>query len=246
MTESCKDIINNLVVLMIENSNKKDVSALLEHLKKDVCEIAKKAQKEGLCKHKSGNFSARDKESGLFVFTPSGVDRDDLTPRDMVVVDQHVRVIENFSGLKPTSELLMHLAVYKKRPDVEAIAHTHAKFATSFAVLGKTIPAIVYELQALGAKRGYVPVAPYGRPGTTDLADKVADTLSDSDVALMEKHGTIAAGKDIYDAYLKASYLEELAQMYFNVLAISGGKEPEALPPSEIVQWAYPKEVIFS
>ncbi|MDD9147741.1 MULTISPECIES: class II aldolase/adducin family protein [unclassified Sporolactobacillus] len=219
---------------------------MLDYLKKEVCELSKRAQRNGLCKHKSGNFSARDPESGLFVFTPTGVDRELLTPRDMVVVDKNVHVIENLSGLRPTSELLMHLKAYEARPDIKAVAHTHSMYATSFAVLGKTIPAIVYELQALGAKRGYVPVAPYGRPGTYELADHVADTLKDSDVALMEKHGTIGVGSDIYDAFLKVSYLEELAQMYYNVLTVNGGKEPEALPPSEIVQWAYPKEVIFS
>ncbi|WP_100487051.1 class II aldolase/adducin family protein [Sporolactobacillus pectinivorans] len=219
---------------------------MLEHLKKDVCEISKKAQREGLCKHKSGNFSARDPKSGLFVFTPSGVDRELLTPRDLVVVDKNVHVIENLSNLKPTSELLMHLRVYEERPDVHAVVHTHSMYATSFAVLSKTIPAIVYELQALGAKRGYVPVAPYGRPGTYELADHVAETLKDSDVALMEKHGSIGAGKDIYDAYLKVNYLEELAQMYYNVLTVRGGQEPDVLPKSEIAEWAYPKEVIFS
>ncbi|EST12668.1 class II aldolase/adducin family protein [Sporolactobacillus laevolacticus] len=219
---------------------------MLDYLKQEVCELSKKAQRSGLCKHKSGNFSARDNESGLFVFTPTGVDRELLTPRDMVVVDQDVHVIENLSGLKPTSELLMHLKTYEARPDVSAIAHTHSMYATSFAIINKTIPAIVYELQALGAKRGYVPVAPYGRPGTYELANHVANTLHDSDVALMEKHGTIGIGKNIYDAYLKVSYLEELAQMYYNVLTLNGSKEPDALPSSEIVQWAYPKEVIFS
>lgn len=219
---------------------------MLEHLKKDVCEISKKAQREGMCKHKSGNFSARDSETGLFVFTPTGVDRESLTPRDFVIVDKDVHVVENLSNLKPTSELLMHLRVYEMRPDVHAIAHTHSKYATSFAVINKRIPAIIYELQALGAKKGYVPVAPYGRPGTYDLANNVAETCKDSDAVLMEKHGSLGVGKDIYDAYLKVSYLEELAQIYYNVLTLNGGKEPEALPMSEIVKWEYPKEVTFS
>ncbi|MFT8872170.1 MAG: class II aldolase/adducin family protein [Sporolactobacillus sp.] len=219
---------------------------MLDYLKKEVCDISKQAQRSGLCKHKSGNFSARDPESGLFVFTPTGVDRELLSPRDMVVVDRNVHVVENLSGLKPTSELLVHLKTYEARPDVNAVAHTHSMYATSFAILNKTIPAIVYELQALGAKRGYVPVAPYGRPGTITLAEHVAAALIDSDVALMEKHGTIGAGNNIYDAFLKVSYLEELAQMYYNTLTLSGGKEPDALPASEIVEWAYPKEVVFS
>lgn len=219
---------------------------MLEHLKKDICEIAKRAQRDGLCKHKSGNFSGRDKETGLFIFTPSGIDREWLSPRDMVVVDKNVRVIENLSNLKPTSELLMHLKIYEKRPDVMAIAHTHSKFATAFAVLNKPIPAIVYELQALGAKKGYVPVAPYGRPGTMDLAEKVANMFESSDVVLMEKHGCVAGGKDIYDAYLKVSYLEELAEIYYYVLTLNGGDNPEILPLTEIEEWEYPKEVIFT
>ncbi|MCI1859666.1 MAG: class II aldolase/adducin family protein [Sporolactobacillus sp.] len=219
---------------------------MLDYLKKAVCEIAKKAQRSGLCKHKSGNFSARDRETGLFVFTPTGVNRELLTPRDMVVVDRNVHVVENLSGLKPTSELLMHLKAYEQRPDIYAVAHTHSMYATSFAIIHKAIPAIVYELQALGAKCGYVPVAAYGRPGTEALANNVAKALCQSDVALMEKHGTIGVGKDIYDALLKVSYLEELAHMYYNVLTLMNGKEPEPLPASEIVKWAYPKEVTFS
>ena len=67
---------------------------MLEHLKKDVCEIAKRAQRDGLCKHKSGNFSARDSESGYIVITPTSVDRELLTPRDMVVMDLDANVRE--------------------------------------------------------------------------------------------------------------------------------------------------------
>ena len=86
---------------------------MLENLKKDVCEIAKRAQRDGLCKHKSGNFSARDVKSGYIVITPTSVDRELLTPRDMIVMDLEANVIENLSGLKPTSESLMHITIYK-------------------------------------------------------------------------------------------------------------------------------------
>ncbi len=80
-----------------------------------------------MCKHKSGNFSARDKETGYVVITPTSVDREVLTPRDMIVMDMEANVIENLSGLKPTSESLMHLMIYKTRPDANAIAHTHSR-----------------------------------------------------------------------------------------------------------------------
>lgn len=97
---------------------------MLESLKKEVCDIAKRAQKDGLCKHKSGNFSARDPQTGYIVITPTSVDRELLTPRDMVVMDLEANVLENLSGLRPTSEALMHLMIYKTREDAKAIVHT--------------------------------------------------------------------------------------------------------------------------
>ena len=123
---------------------------MLEHLKKDVCEIAKRAQRDGLCKHKSGNFSARDSESGYIVITPTSVDRELLTPRDMVVMDLDANVREHASGLKPTSEAMMHLMIYKTRPDAKAIVHTHSMYGTTFALLNK--PGYEEESKAIQAR----------------------------------------------------------------------------------------------
>ncbi len=120
---------------------------MLESLKKDVVQIAKRAQKDGLCKHLSGNFSARDKETGYVVITPTQVDRELLTARDMVVLDLDANVVENLSGLRPTSESLMHLQIYKTRPDVNAIAHTHSMYATTFAVLKNRFRLLYTKLQ---------------------------------------------------------------------------------------------------
>lgn len=217
----------------------------LELLKEDLLKVSKRTQEDGLCIHKSGNASVRDDDTGLFVFTPAQLDRDEMSSRDLCVVDQDAKVVSNPSGLKPTSELLMHLAIYKLRPEVKAVVHTHSRTATAFAVLGKPIPAIVYELQALGAREGQIPVAPYARPGTQELADNVARTTLQSDSVLMEHHGTVACGSNIYDAFLKATYIEELARIYAITLQVNGGKEPEPLAPSEIVKWAYPHEVTF-
>lgn len=219
---------------------------MLEVLKRDVCEIAKRAQRDGLCKHKSGNFSARDKETGYVVVTPTGMDRDVLTPRDMIVMDMNANVIENLSGLKPTSESLMHLKIYEMRQDAMAIAHTHSMYATSFAVLRKPIPAVVYEVANLGLTKGRVPVALYGRPGTPALADSVIEACKEAECFLMEKHGVVAFdSKNVYEAYLKASYVEELAQLYFNTLSINGGHEPEYFAQEELQKWEYPKEIKF-
>lgn len=219
---------------------------MLETLKKDVCEIAKRAQRDGLCKHKSGNFSARDTETGYVVITPTGVDRELLTPRDLVVMDLDANVIENLSGLKPTSEALMHLTIYRRKVKTVSIAHTHSAYATAFALLNRPIPALVYEVANLGLTKARVPVAPYGRPGTGQLADSVIEACLESDSFLLEKHGVVALDhRDIYEAFLKAAYIEELAMLYHLSLTVNGGQEPNRFTQEELEQWEYPKEIRF-
>lgn len=220
---------------------------MLENLKKEVCSVAKRAQREGMCKHKSGNFSARDPETGYVVITPTSLDRELLTARDMVVMDLDANVIENLSGLRPTSESLMHLKIYKTRPDVKAIAHTHSMYATVFAVLEKPIPAVVYEIANLKCSKARIPVAPYGRPGTPALAESVVGCCQEADVFLLQGHGAVAVDEDnIDEAYLKACYIEELAELYHHSLTANGGKEPKSFPPEELQSWEYPKEIHFS
>lgn len=216
---------------------------MLEELKKEVEKIAKEADKSGLCKHKSGNFSIRDEKTGYVVVTPTGVDREELTYHDICVVDLEANVIEAVTGLRPTSELLMHLEIYKTREDVFSVAHTHSRIATSFAVVNKPIPAIIYECATLGLKDAVIPVAPYGRPGTRELSNSVIEPIKRSDCILLEGHGVVAVDKNPKDALLKAHYVEELAEVYYRSLVINGGKEPKAFKPEELQKWEYPSEI---
>lgn len=218
---------------------------MLEIQKQHVVNMAKKASEWGLCKHKAGNSSVRDKETGYVLVTPTTIDKELLTPRDIVVMDLDANVIEAESGLRPTSECLMHIEIYKARPDVFAVSHTHSIFATSFAVLGRPIPAVVYECAILNLKDGIIPVAPYGRPGTPDLSNSVIEPIKRSDAILMEKHGAIAVDKDPYEAVLKAAYIEEMAEIYYHALLINGGKDTGGFAPEELQKWAYPKEIKF-
>lgn len=215
---------------------------MLEGYKRQVVRYAQQAEREGLCRHRSGNFSVRDKETGYIVITPTGMDRAEMLPEDVVVIDMQGRVAEALTGKKPTSESMMHIAVYKARPDVGAIVHTHSKNATAFAVMNKPIPAIVYELFLLGCKKGYIPVAPYGRPGTKELAQSVLKPLEISDVALMQAHGVIAVAKDLKEALLRASYVEELAEIYYKTLTVLG-HEPDVVPVEELANWKYPSSL---
>lgn len=219
---------------------------MLESLKLEVMNIAKRAQRDGLCKHKSGNFSARDEETGYVVITPTSVDREDLVVPDMIVMDLDANVIENQTGLRPTSESLMHLKIYQTRSGVRAIAHTHSMYATVFAVLNKPIPAVVYEIANLNCSKARIPVAPYGRPGTPALAESVVGPCQEADVFLLQGHGAVAVDEgNIDEAYLKVCYIEELAELYYHALVAGGGQEPSSFAVEELQKWEYPKEITF-
>lgn len=219
---------------------------MLEDLKLRVMNTAKKAQREGMCKHRSGNFSMRDAETGLVVITPTGVDREELVVPDMVVMDLDANVVENQTGLRPTSESLMHLKIYQTRPDVVAVAHTHSQFATTFAILEKPIPAVVYELCNLNCKKARIPVAPYGRPGTPELAESVVEPVLEADTFLLQGHGSVAVDEgSVEEAYLKNCYIEELAELYYHALTANGGQGPKTFPVEELQKWEYPKEIKF-
>lgn len=218
--------------------------AVLENLRNEVCDVAKKAQAEGLCKHRSGNFSALDPETQYVVITPTGVDRECLSARDLLVIDLDANVVENLSNLKPTSETLMHLSIYKTRSEAKAVAHTHSLYATTFALLGKPIPAVVYEAFTLGLTKARIPVAPYARPGTTELAQSVVASCKEAECFLLEKHGAVAFDKSsIEEAYLKISYVEEIAHLYYNALVISHGDEPDSFSQTELSEWEYPSKI---
>lgn len=217
---------------------------MLEELKKEVIRVAQEADSLGMCKHKSGNFSIYDPATGYLVVTPSSVAREVLTPEDICVLDLDANVIEWNHKNKPSSETLMHIYIYRQRKDVRSVVHTHARYSTAFAVLNKPIPPIVYEFSYIG-KCSTVPVAPYGRPGTADLAEKVAATLHNTDCCLMESHGAIAIGEDIDDAFIKAQYIEEVAELYYIALAARNGEEPPTLSEEELAKWAYPQEIKF-
>ena len=208
---------------------------MLIEKKEELLYWAKRAENSGLCIPKVGNFSLCDPESGLIVMTPSGQDRHRCEAHSMAVLDLEGEWLD---GDKPTSEFQMHLSIYKARPDIHAIAHTHSRFATVLAVWEKPIPPVVYEVLMFG---GSVPVAPYARPGTEDLATVVGTIFTDSDACLLARHGALVGGRDCEDAFLKALYVEETAAVYYHSLMLGQGKEPPLLELEEVKAWQYPE-----
>ncbi len=196
---------------------------MLEELKARVLETARAAEAMGLCRHKSGNFSARDEATGLVCLTPSGLDRQRMTAADVVVIDRDARVVEAKPGLRPSSEALMHLAAYECRPEIRAVVHTHSRFALVFAVLRQPVPAVVAEMAHLNLKNGQIPVAPFGQQGTPALAASVKAPLRESDAILLASHGALTVDAVSPEgALLKAAYLEEAAGIYYRARLLAG------------------------
>ena len=156
-----------------------------------------------------GNLSLRCAVSGLIAVTPSGRPYNEIAAEDIVVLDGTGQIL---AGCKPSSELPLHQAIYKARPDVLAIAHTHSLYATACAVAGVSIPPCLEELvQAVG---GGVEVAAYALPGTVALADAVVTALADRSAALMYNHGVVACAHSLNEALLVARLVEKAAQIH--------------------------------
>ncbi|NLP42294.1 MAG: class II aldolase/adducin family protein [Veillonellaceae bacterium] len=165
-----------------------------------------------------GNVSARVPGTGTIAVTPSGRNYRDLQETDIVLTDIDGNVIDG--GLKPSSELQMHLAIYRARTDIMAIIHTHSIFASSCAVANKSIPPIIEDLvQVIG---GSVDVAKYALPGTNELAENVVAALGHKGAALLANHGVVCCGANLREALLACELVERAAQIFIYASQIGG------------------------
>lgn len=176
-----------------------------------------------------GNLSVRDPETGLVYISPSGMDYRTCTTDDVVVLNPDGTLREG--KRKPSVETELHLLVYARRPDVNAIVHTHPVASTVFGCLGREIPLFLDEgAQALGAP---VATCPYALPGSHELAEHCAQALSGgANACLLQSHGAVCVGKDMKAAFKVARVLEMSAEIYWRILAL--GQTPLALKPEDI------------
>ena len=163
-----------------------------------------------------GNISVALRDEGVIAITPSGIDYDQLEPADISLIDFDGRRLE---GEKPSSEWQLHLKLYNLRPEINAVVHTHSRFATTLALLNQPLPACHYLIGVAGCKE--IRVAPYATFGTEELAEKTAAALGSTDrCILMANHGLIAIGNGLASAYDTALYIEEVAELYHRARAI--------------------------
>jgi len=162
----------------------------------------------GLVRGTSGNVSVRDPDSATIAITPTGLPYPGMRPEDVAVLGPDGDQLDG--ALLPTSELALHLGVYRARPDVNAVVHTHSMFATTFAVLGEPVPPVHYLIVRAGES---VPVARYARYGTVELAEACVATLGAGFAVLLANHGVVAVGADLGAAMAVAEAVEYTAEL---------------------------------
>lgn len=177
-------------------------------LRADIVEVGRRLHARGYVAASDGNISARLDQDRLLT-TPKGVSKGFMTPDMLVVTD--LRGTRIAGDREPSSEILMHLAVYELRPDVRAVVHAHPPVATGFAVAGIALDRAV--LAEVVTTLGSIPIAEYGTPSTAELADAVRKYIRAHDGLLLANHGALTAAGDLMAAYYKMETIEHFARI---------------------------------
>lgn len=202
---------------------------LLNDLRVIVCRLHAELLRHNLVAWTSGNVSGRDQKTGLVVIKPSGIRYEDLTPENMVVVDQDGKVVEG--KYKPSSDTFAHVFVYRHRPDVNGIVHTHSTFATVWAAVGKPIPPVLTAIcDEFG---GPIPVGAYARIGGDEIGQEIIRSIGDSPAILMKNHGVFTIGKTPEAAVKAAVMVEDVARTVFYALQLG---QLDEIPAEEIAR----------
>lgn len=178
---------------------------------KDIVEVGKNLYDNNLVSGKAGNVSVRIKrdDGDIIVITPTLSSLGDLKEEDIVIIDFDGN---SLTEGEPSSEYNLHLEIYKKRDDVNAIVHTHSPYATGFAFSSKKIK------RHEGFGRIVTPFleeVEYAKPGSMDLAKSAAEGIGSEDVLVLKHHGILAVGDDLKEAYLLAAFIEDTAKTQY-------------------------------
>ncbi len=193
-----------------------------EHERQQLLETMLRLDHLGMVSGSSGNASIRlnvaKEEQPLYLITPAGISYDRITANQMVVINRDSQATGN-ADLTPSSEALLHIAVYDSRPDVSAIVHTHSVYASVQAVKAEAIPPIIDEMIVYIG--GQIEVSDYGLPGSADLARNSVDALGDRRAAIIRNHGMFAVADTLHEALRVAELVERVAEIYVHA-KISG------------------------
>ena len=199
-------------------------------LRQEIIRVTRIVANQGLIRSSDGNISVRLNED-RFLVTPSGLYKMSMEPDDPIVVDESGKVIEGKPGLKPTSEVGMHLEAYRQRPDINAVLHAHPPYATALTIAGIPFPTDI--LPEVLIALGDVPTAPYATPGTRSLAESIQEPIKNHNAVLLSNHGSITVGKTLEEALIALERLEHAAYT-FHLAQELGGLNP--IPKDELAR----------
>jgi L-ribulose-5-phosphate 4-epimerase len=200
---------------------------LLQAVREELVKLNQALPENGLVTWTSGNVSIRDLETGHVVIKASGVKFPDLTPESMVVVDLEGNVLDG--DLKPSSDAASHLYIYRHRPDVGGVVHTHSNYATAFAALGKPIP--VYLTAQADEFGGPIPCGGFALIGGEQIGQVVVESIGNSPAVLLKNHGVFTVGPTADVAVKSAVMVEDVARTVWIALQLG---QPGEIPPEDV------------
>ncbi len=192
---------------------------MLEELRYQLYQLHLELPKYNLVVWTMGNVSVRDPKTGLVVIKPSGIRFEDMRPEHMVVVDIDANIVDPAQGdLSFSSDTLTHLYIYRHRPDVFGVCHTHLTFATAFAAVGKPIPCFLTGMaDEFG---GEIPLGGFELIGNEAIGKEVLRVIGDSKAVIMQNHGVFTIGKSGLTAVKAAVMAEDAARTSFYALQL--------------------------
>jgi L-fuculose-phosphate aldolase len=179
-------------------------------LKTELIYYSKLCYKSGFIKSTAGNLSVKSKKN-LILITPSNKRKNSLKTKDIVKTDLNGKKLSG--AFNPSSELKLHLFIYKHRSDVNAVIHTHPVFITSFAAAGVSLDKII--LPEMYLTFGKIPLANYAPPSTNELASSLKKFVLTYNAVILANHGLVTYGKSLEEAYILTEKAEEFAEIYF-------------------------------
>ena len=205
---------------------------MLETLREELWRLHMELPKNNLVTWTGGNISGRDPQTGYVAIKPSGVRYEDLRPEHMVILDLDGKQVEG--DLKPSSDTASHLYIYRHRPDVNGVVHTHSPYATAFAAVGRPIP--VY-LTAMGDEfGGPIPCGGFALIGSEAIGKVVLESIGDSRAVLLKNHGVFTVGPDAEAAVKAAVMVEDVAHTVWLALQLG---QPDEISPEDVAKLHY-------
>ena len=199
---------------------------LLAREREEVVEYGKKLIKNKLTTGTGGNLSIFNRDKGLVAISPSGIDYFETRIEDVVVVDLKGQVVDG--NKKPSSELMLHLIIYRNREDINAVVHTHSIYATSVACMNLDLPPVHYMIAVAGEN---VRCAKYATFGSEELAINAYEAMKDRNAVLLANHGLLAGGSRIQQAFKIAEDIEFVAEIFTRTKSMGN---PVILPEDEM------------